>query len=323
MFLFNGLIPRQAVAQLSVNISMDLVIVPSSIRVENITQLPCGMNAVTITFDIDNKIESTNAQCEVEFKVNEVPADFTILSPSTCQPNIRCFQILPRQVVHVRAKAIVKNEWVGLSNLKISANGYNGIDGSTVSYHEINPGDNTIVHPVDFSNVLTAENSYCICSNPGTSQVDVSALYVIQGYITKPVGPLAISSASIAVPFNLRPSLTQGDAARFKFRFIEFFNGDQKLPVYTIELSGSGIFLTRDNNALTFRASDNSNNQKWLLKSNNFGGYGIFSIKESNKPCVALGISGNSPPQANSPLSISRQYNPSHISQHFTLVKLQ
>jgi hypothetical protein len=323
--LLLGLSSGQAISQAPIHF-VDMDIALEHLHQDSVTQNPCGSNTVFISFDIQNKFLHTVASCVVKFEVSNINADavFSISSPQTCVANTKCFKLEPGQTIRVHAQAQLQNSWVDAvqPQLKISATP-NNIDGGTIQFRENNTSDNTINDFLHLSNVLTNANSYCVCSSPAGSVIDTAALYIIQSYIKKEIGSLTISSATVAVPFNLRPSLTQSDASRFKFRFAGYYNSNTNMPMYTIEFSGTGILMTRDNNTLTFRVADGNNNQKWVLKKNSFGGYGIFNIKEPGRPCLAWGVPDNTPALVNSPLLLSNSYDAINVFQYFNLVKLQ
>jgi hypothetical protein len=294
---------------------MDLAL--QNYRLDGISERQCGTSIVNISFDIRNKLPRF-AKCRISYRINGNEVFFSTISPSTCRPLTSCFELAANQIKRISAYAEVQNSWVSIvpSLLLITASSDNDL------LHETNPIDNTIDTRINFSNASTPENSFCACSIPGNSIIDTSALYVIQGYIKKQVGTLAISSATLAIAFNLKPLLTQNDATRFKFRCVGHYNGDQTLPIYTIEFSGTGSIMTRDNNLLTFREPDGSNAQKWILKKNAFGGYGIFSVKETGKLCMAWG-QNNPQPLVDSPLLLSALYKAANIFQNFNVIKLQ
>jgi hypothetical protein len=291
---------------------MDLAL--QNYRLDGISQQQCGTSIVNISFDIRNKLSSF-AKCRIIYRVNGNEVFFS----TTCRPTMTsCFELAANQTRRISANVEVQNSWVAIvpSLLLIEAKPANDL------FHENTLWDNKIETEINFSNASTPENSFCACSMPGNSIIDTSALYVIHGYVKKQVGSLAISSAMLAIAFNLKPSLTQNDAARFKFRCVGHFNEDQTLPIYTIEFSGTGSIMTRDNNLLTFRDPDGSNAQKWILKKNSLGGYNIFSIKETGKPCMAWGPN-DSQPLVDSPLLLSAVYKITNIFQNFNIIKLQ
>lgn len=303
------------------NISMDVAIL--NYRLDSIAQNPCGNNYVYISFDIQNKFRRTIAQCAVDFKINgiNVTNGFEMISPASCEPGGWCFQLIGDQTKRIRAKAKILFEWIGVANLVINLRPYN--NGEQFHFYENVLTDNTIERFVNLNDAITEQNSFCTCSAPGNGMIDTTALYVIQSYVKKSIAPNPASSAQVAIPFNLRPSLTISDAARFKFRFAGYYNGNVNMIMYTIEFSGVGLFLTRDGNTLICSAADGTNKQKWVLKKNSLGGYGIFSIKEPGRPCRALGVPASTPALPDSPVSLSILYSPSNIYQHFNLIKLQ
>lgn len=303
------------------DISMDVAIENFK---DSIAQNDCGGSRVHFSFDIRNKF-STNARCLVTIKINfiDVTSDFILISPTPCETNILCFSIPPNQTKRVTVYAEVQNQWIGVLPLTISAMPYNNT--WDIHYYETqnNLNDNTLNRFENLTDVLTDENSFCTCAVPGNRLIDTTALYVIQGYVRKSLGPNVATTAHVAIPFNLRPSLTISDAARFKFRFAGNYNNNPNMPMYTIEFAGAGLFVTREGLTLTFRTADGSNSQKWIIQQNGNGGYGIFGIKEPGRPCRAWGTRENTPPLPNASVSYTNQYDPSNIYQHFNLVKLQ
>ena len=173
------------------------------------------------------------------------------------------------------------------------------------------------------------QKTYCICHIPSTL-IDTAAVYVIRGNVKPPNTTSPIHTGTMAMgnmENGLKVLIMENDAAKIKFKVAGFFDLAQTIPLYNIEFKFSDMYMTMGNpvsGEINFSNLTGESNQKWILKNNSNGSFGIFNAGPVNQlQCFALGRPINLPPLIGSILKCHLTYDPENLYQQFYLVKLQ
>lgn len=305
----------------------------------SVTKLTCEKNKLNISFSIRNKKHNT---CFIVLtgKVNDNKENFNITSPipeGTADAGgeiKKYYKINQDQRVIFQANIDVKDNWVvqgGNIPVNVRAEFVNLNPHGELKFSEdMNLlGDNQMEIFVSFTGVPSSQKNYCVCGIP-SALIDTSGVYIIRGNVKPPNAMSPIHSGTMAMgnmQSGLKVLIMENDAARIKFNVVGFFDEAHTIPLYHIKFETNDMFMTLANpltGEISFSNLNGDNNQKWILKTNPNGSFGIFNAGPASLfQCFALGRPFNLPPVIGEVLKCHVIYDPGNLYQQFNLVKLQ
>lgn len=305
----------------------------------SVTKFTCQKNKLNISFSIRNK-KHNKCFITLSGKVNDNKENFNIPSPiSEGTTHVRgeikkYYKINLDQTVNFQVNIDVKDSWViqgGNIPVNIIAECVNLDPPGELRYSEDMDllGDNRKEIFVSFAGVPSSQKNYCVCGIP-SALIDTSGVYIIRGNVKPPNAISPIHSGTMAMgsmQSGLKVLIMENDAARMKFNVIGFFDEAHTIPLYHIKFETNDMFMTLANpltGEISFSNLNGDNNQKWILKTNPNGSFGIFNAGPASLfQCFALGRPFNLPPAIGEVLKCHVTYDPGNLYQQFNLVKLQ